>query len=100
MRVSEQRPTIKPTTTDWQGQIYSLYPNPNDGNLTLVQLIQDTSVISIDISDVLGRSVLKEQVVFREKSHDLHLENITAGLYVVSTIDSKGRTFIFKFVKQ
>ncbi len=100
MRVSEQRPTIKPTTTDWQGQIYSLYPNPNDGYLTLVQMIQDTSAKSIDISDVLGKSVLKEPVAFREKSYNLHLENIAAGMYMTSIIDSKGRKYIFKFVKQ
>ena len=77
-----------------------MYPNPNDGNLTLVQMIQDTSAVSIDISDVLGRSVFKEPVAFRENSYQLHLENIAAGMYVASVIDSKGRTFIFKFVKQ
>lgn len=95
-----QRPTIKPTTNDKQGQIYTLYPNPNDGNITLVQKIADTTAIVVDVSDVLGRSVFNEEVRFSNNSYKLNLDKMASGMYVTSIIDAKGRMYIFKFVKQ
>jgi hypothetical protein len=95
-----QRPTIKPTKGDMQGQLYSLYPNPNDGNIKLIQKTADSTAVFIDVSDVLGRSVFKENVRFIDNSYKLNLDKIAQGMYVTSIIDSKGRKFVFKFVKQ
>jgi hypothetical protein len=94
------RPTIKPTTENKQGQIYSLHPNPNDGNITLVQSIADTATVQVDVTDIMGRSVYKEEIVFREGNYRLNLNKIASGMYIANIIDSKGRRFIFKFVKQ
>jgi hypothetical protein len=81
-------------------QAYSLFPNPNDGNLVLVQKVVDTGLVKVDVRDVLGRSVYKQQVLFEDQAHHLQLKSIAPGMYVVNLADSGGRKYTFKFVKQ
>jgi hypothetical protein len=66
----------------------------------MVQKFADTGVVQIDISDVLGRSVFKEDVLFKENNYKLNLSRLVSGMYVASIIDHNGRRFIFKFVKE
>jgi hypothetical protein len=94
------RPTIKPKTDNRQGQLYTLYPNPNDGNITLVQSIADSATVMVNVTDITGRSVYKEQIQFSNNQYRLNLEKLTPGMYVTSITDTKGRKFISKFVKQ
>jgi hypothetical protein len=81
-------------------QAYSLFPNPNDGNLVLVQKVADTGLVRVDVHDVLGRSVYAQQVRFNEQTHQLQLKNVAPGVYVTIVTDSRGRKYTFKFVKQ
>jgi hypothetical protein len=95
-----QRPSIKATVHNNESQLYSLYPNPNDGNITLVQRVTDSAVVVVDVTDMLGRSVHKEDALFVANKHSLDLNKLAPGMYVASIIESNGRKFIFRFVKQ
>jgi len=81
-------------------QAYALYPNPNDGNVNIVQKVADTGLVSIDVADIMGRSVYRQNARFTEGTHKLSLQHLAAGVYVANLLDERGRQYVFKFVKQ
>jgi len=79
-------------------QNYILYPNPNDGNLSLQQLITDTKPVSVEISDIVGQSIYKEKLLFNGNSINLQLGTLIPGMYLLELTDNENRSFKFKFV--
>jgi hypothetical protein len=79
------------------GQVYKLFPNPNNGNLSLSQLIPDIQLVNVNIWDALGRNIYKQSLTFTSTTQTLQLGNILPGIYLMKLTDGKGRNFIFKF---
>lgn len=78
------------------GQAYSLRPNPSNGHISLLQAMADAEPVQIDILNMLGQTVYKEQTTFSNREKRLLLNTI-AGNYLLRILDSSGRQFMLKF---
>ena len=57
---------------------FSLYPNPNNGIFT----INSKEVLhKIEVTDIAGQTLFSEST--SEKTHQLHLNNFTQGIYFI-----------------
>ena len=81
-------------------QHFNLFPNPNDGNITLIQSIQDELPVIAEILNVQGLVVNRIELNFTNKQAKLQLLNLPVGIYLLKLRDNTGATFNFKFVKQ
>jgi len=91
--------TTSPSLSTGAGlQQYKLFPNPNDGNLTLIQLIADTQPVNIEVLNATGVSVYNITLSFENAGTQLNIPDKVPGLYLIHLTDSKGRKFMLKFV--
>jgi hypothetical protein len=81
-------------------QSYKMFPNPNNGNLTLRQSSIDATPVSVTVKDVIGRTMFAKDVQFVSGSVQLQLGNLAAGMYVLQIVDDKQKISNFKFVIQ
>lgn len=75
-------------------QSLTLYPNP--ANSTLHIRSENESVLSVEITDVLGKIVLSEASTTRSIS----LENMKTGIYFVTIKNESGAVANLKFIKE
>ena len=78
-------------------QSYNLRPNPNDGNITIVQKMEDSQPVKAEIYNAIGASVYKGQLQFDTQTQ-IHLSNIAPGLYLLQLTDREGQKFNLKFI--
>jgi hypothetical protein len=78
-------------------QEYKLFPNPNDGNFTLSQLIPDEQPVHAEIFDMIGRSIYQSSFQFNNGMNHLKLRNFAPGVYLLKLKDAQQREFKFKF---
>lgn len=88
------------TNTDGEQQRYDLFPNPSDGDITIMQMIDDKNPVTIEIKDMVGRSVYKDNVSFAGQNKKVALKQLLPGLYSIRLIDGQGREFHLKFVRE
>jgi hypothetical protein len=79
-------------------QKYSLYPNPTNGNITLVQHLIDENPVQIELLNAEGQSVLKRELFFNAGLKQINLQNLQPGLYLVVLRDMKGQSYTLKFI--
>jgi len=79
-------------------QNYILYPNPNDGNFTIEQVIMDDKPVEVEIWDVVGRSVYKEQFQFAGAKAKLQMNKVSPGIYLLQLTGGDKQKHRFKFV--
>jgi len=79
-------------------QKYSLFPNPNDGNLTLLQLQPDSKPVMAEIWNAAGVSVFRGQLNFANGKTQLQIDKAMPGLYMLQLVDNSGNRFTIKFV--
>jgi len=79
------------------GQLYSLYPNPTDGDINLEQLIADDRPVKAKIWNVSGQTIYLKDLKFNNNRTKI-FQNLTPGMYAMELTDAQGRTFILKFV--
>jgi len=79
-------------------QQYSLFPNPSNGNIILQQAIADELPVKAEIFNGVGLNINKDNLHFTGGVGQLHMINVTQGLYLIHLVDSKEREFIIKFV--
>ena len=82
------------------GQQYHLYPNPNNGNITLMQYILDSKPVLAEVVNSYGQLVKQYNLQFTNYAMQLNFGNLTSGLYLLHLTDSYGSTYIIKFVKE
>ena len=92
--------SITKRVTDSDNQQYVLTPNPNAGMMNITQLAGDSEDATVEITDMLGRSIQRQAVHFADKTAPVLLQNPTPGMYVLKLTDMKGRISTFKFVVQ
>lgn len=85
-------------TQDDAVQQYAIFPNPNDENITIRQIVDDNEPIKIEVFDVVGQLVYSNLIIFEEGVYRLQLPNINQGMYLLNITDDKERKFMFKFV--
>ena len=93
-------PTGVKAITDSKGQQYTLYPNPNDGNFILQQVLADDAPVQAEVWDVTGRVLYKDKLQFTDLNAKMRVVNAVPGMYLLQLTDSKGQIFRFKFVVQ
>ena len=95
---SGSRKTSHTSSDISDGQQYLLYPNPNNGIISLQQLLPDDKPVWAEVLNVAGTSIYKEQIQFSNGNSKLFVSNRISGTYLLHLIDSKGRMFTLKFV--
>lgn len=79
-------------------QVYSLFPNPNDGNLTIQNAEGGDFNATVEVLSISGQSVYRESSVFSSGKTTVKLGNVASGLYILKLTDDKNRTFTFRFI--
>jgi trimeric autotransporter adhesin len=73
---------------------FNLFPNPNNGNFTLMFETFDTAKTKIELFDISGRSVAEK--VFRDTSilfkEDISFNNLSKGLYMLKINNGNKQT--------
>jgi len=90
--------TASPLNLLSQKQHYVLSPNPNNGNMILVQTQSDPDPVRVEVLNMLGQSVYHADLLFNGGKAQLNMQGNAPGFYVLQLTDSKGNTFICKFV--
>ena len=80
---------------DVDSNIFKIYPNPTQDMLTISGSAAD-SVASIQVIDLLGRSVLTPAL----EGHSISVRNLTPGTYILLIKTTDGKTFNKKFLKK
>ena len=75
-----------------------MFPNPNDGNFILQQVIADNEPIDAEIWDVTGRSIYRDRLQFAGATTKLSMNSVAPGVYLLQLTDSSRRKFRFKFI--
>jgi hypothetical protein len=79
-------------------QHYQLTPNPSNGDILLTQGEADNDAVTIDVRDIVGKSVYMSAARFRDRTYHLSLEHLSPGLYFMRIRDSKERVWNVRFV--
>ena len=78
-------------------QSYWLYPDPNNGNITIQQKITDKQLVSVRVRNAAGVNIYQGALQFNDKKANLQLKGVSAGLYILQLIDAQGNSFGLKF---
>ncbi len=81
-------------------QQYTLIPNPNDGNVRLLQKMSDAEPVQVTVYNSVGAVVQTSTLVFEANAAALNLSNIPAGVYYMTLLDNGGHSYILHFVKK
>ncbi|WP_296634247.1 reprolysin-like metallopeptidase [Polaribacter sp.] len=83
-----------PSLDDVTFNKFNLFPNPNNGNFTLMFETFDTAKTKIELFDISGRSVAEK--VFRDTSilfkEDISFNNLSKGLYLLKINNGNKQT--------
>jgi hypothetical protein len=80
----------------------SIFPNPTDGNLFLLNETRVPEVVTLFLLDVTGK-VLFSKVAWFDATHrmnDLQLGNLNRGIYFVKIISEKAAPLVIKVMKE
>ncbi len=80
-------------------QAYRLYPNPNDGNINLVQTLVDNNPVHAEIWDGAGRKVYQNTLLFSNHAAKINISSVP-GIYLIQLGDSAGKFYTLKFVME
>jgi uncharacterized protein YjdB len=83
---------------DQGANVYSLYPNPGNGNITIAQSIVTDEKVDIVVLNYLGQFIFEGNLVFSQGFGQLYLENIVPGIYMVVITDFKGQSTTFRLM--
>ena len=72
----------------------SVYPNPSNGEL-VVKTNQE-NLLSIEITDMMGKLVYQKNNI--ENNKILHLSKLNSGLYSIKLQDENNKIKLFKWV--
>jgi Secretion system C-terminal sorting domain len=86
------------TSNEISKQRYKLYPNPNDGNFILQQYIEDTEMVAVEVSDVTGRVIYKDEKFFNNQKMPIQMNDLSPGVYLFKVTDHQNKKYNFKFL--
>ena len=97
MYIGQSRIVTKGIISDIK-QHYSLFPNPNDGNMSIRQYAKDEQPVQLMLYDMQGRLVYRTTLNFNQRSDlTLHVPSAMPGMYLIRLRDSQGKNYTLKF---
>ncbi len=81
--------------------IYSVYPNPTSGKLTIQVPVNKAITVTAEMLDLAGKSILKQTINYSagENSYNLNLGGLSAGMYFLKLNSSEGNPQIIRIIK-
>ncbi len=85
-----------------QNKNFSISPNPNNGSFTILYFSLENSKYTIEIQDLLGRTISKEVVINKIGENKVNLEiiNSSVGLYTCIISTNNNEKIVKKLVVQ
>ena len=78
---------------DFENIDFSLYPNPNKGNFTIQFESKSNDGVKVFVHDILGKKVYENTFESTANfSQNIQLQNVSAGIYLVTVVDGDRRT--------
>ncbi|GBL35080.1 hypothetical protein EMGBS15_06750 [Filimonas sp.] len=78
-----------------------MFPNPASASLTLRFLKNQTKEVQIELTDQLGRILMKEKRMPQHNTLMLDIHSLPAGVYMLKLTDEhSGKSWIEKVVKE
>ncbi|MDI9320406.1 MAG: T9SS type A sorting domain-containing protein [Phycisphaerales bacterium] len=68
---------------------FAVFPNPSNGNITIMQSIVPNGTVNVAIYDILGRVVCQQRLDFINQEANIKL-NVSNGSYIVELQNEKG----------
>lgn len=82
--------------------VYSIFPNPTTGKLTIQAGVTKSTVITAEVVDATGKLVMKQSLNFdaADNSESINISNLANGLYFVKLTNSDNKTETIRIVKE
>ncbi len=80
-------------------KIFTVYPNPNTGSFKVEFATTTNQKTNIVVVDALGRTIYRKEISRNEKTTNITLPKISAGVYVVQIV-SQGKVYTKQLVVQ
>jgi len=77
---------------------YSIFPNPNNGIMNILQAAPDNNPVNAKLMDAKGVVLYKGDLQFSGGKTPFNLKGIVPGLYLLQLRDSKGNNYELKFI--
>lgn len=82
-----------------EGVSVKLYPNPNQGDLTLNYSSENGERVKVEVRDLLGKQIYTN-FIENGTSTAIHLGDVTNGVYILRLEGQKGTIYRRKVIKQ
>ena len=79
-------------------QLYTLYPNPNNGNFVIKQNLVEDRTVMLKVYNAIGSCIYENYLNFKDGSLSVQLPQPIPGLYLVCIGDAKDRNACLRFV--
>jgi hypothetical protein len=79
-------------------QVYSLFPNPNQGSFTIRQQAADDKAVHLKVYNALGMEVYQSYSTFKTGKLSVSIGQQVPGLYLVCVDDEKGNNTCLRFI--
>ncbi len=82
--------------------VYSIFPNPTTGKLTIQAGVTKNTVINAEVMDAAGKLVLKQGLNFSlsENNQSINISNLANGLYFIKLTNSDNKTETIRIIKE
>ena len=91
------KPGPELTVNDLQKQVYTLFPNPGNGKLTITQSLVADGMMQVSVINYVGNIIYSGSIEFNGGSGHLNISAVP-GIYMVLLQDNKGSTQNFKIL--
>ena len=78
------------STNDFSIAHFSMYPNPTNGHVLHINTTSVSTNLSVEIFNILGKSVLKQKL--QNNSKPIDISQLNKGMYLVKLISDTGNT--------
>ncbi|WP_317899237.1 VPS10 domain-containing protein [Aurantibacillus circumpalustris] len=82
--------------------LYSIFPNPTKGKLTLATSSSSEKAMNLEVMDVSGKIVFKQQLSFTnsEKQIDINISELSSGTYFIKLVSEKEVSTQLRIIKE
>lgn len=94
---SSKSASISVTSMGLKSNVVKLYPNPNNGNFTILVSQKEVSNLNIEVFDIFGKSVYK--TITNNTNTEINTVNLPTGMYLVK-LNSNEISEVLKLIKE